>query len=214
MLNERTQNQPNYDRQNIHFGFSLGLANYYFKVNEKPMRAGTDSVYTFDVVPGKGYAIGIVSDLRLTKRLNLRFIPSLSYVQRGLDYQMYRPSQDTTIVVSRTVESTFIDFPFTLKFKSDRYGNGRAYVLAGGKFSLDLASQQKVEEPDLFKLRGSDFYWELGIGGDFYFEYFKFSPELKIAFGNRNMLVDDNPQFTGNIESLLSRSVVFSLNFE
>lgn len=211
---QRTINQPAYDNGTIHFGFSLGISTYSFKIEPYAGLAQSDSVYTIDSNPTKGYTIGIVSDLKLTKRLNLRFIPTLSYTQRNLDYTIHYPSSGKKELVSKTVESTFVDFPFNLKYKSDRFVNGRAYVLGGIKFSIDMASQQKVDDVSIFKLRSADVYWEIGFGTDFYFEYFKLSPELKFSLGNRNVLVDDESLYTSGIKKLRSRCVLFSLNFE
>jgi hypothetical protein len=210
----RPINQPAYDRGAIHFGFSLGISTYSFNVEPYAGLAQTDSIYTIESKPTKGYTIGIVSDLKLTKRLNLRFIPTLSYTQRNLDYTIHFPTSGKRELVSRTVESTFVDFPFNLKYKSDRLVNGRAYVLGGVKFSIDMASQQKVDDASIFKLKSADFYWELGVGTDFYFEFFKLSPEIKFSMGNRNMLVDDDSIYTSGIKKLRSRCLVFSLNFE
>ncbi len=210
----RPINQPSYDQKPIHFGFSLGVSSYAFNVEPLDNLAGRDSVYTILSKPAKGYFIGIISDLRLSKRLNLRFIPTLSYTLRTLEYTIQFPSSGTTEVRTRSVESTFVDFPFSLKYKSDRFGNGRAYVLGGCKFSIDMASQQEVEDEEVFKLRSADLYYELGIGTDFYFEFFKLSPEIKVSVGVRDMLVDDNPLYTSGIRKLSSRCILFSLNFE
>ena len=42
------------------------------------------------------------------------------------------------------MESTLLDFPIYIKYKSERYNNFRSYVLFGIKYSLDIASQKTL----------------------------------------------------------------------
>lgn len=118
---------------------------------------------------------------------------------------------------SKKVESTYLDFPFEIKFKSKRIQNSRAYILAGIKYSLDLASQAKKKEQDeeiRVKLKKNDYALELGVGFDFYTTYFKFGTELKMSYGVRDILKHENNIYTGNIDRLNSKIFQFTLTFE
>ena len=64
------------------------------------------------------------------------------------------------------------------------------------------------------KVKKHDLLYELGFGVDIYFEFFKFSPEIKASFGLNNILVDDDTQFTDSIDKLYTRSFLFSVTFE
>ena len=48
----------------------------------------------------------------------------------------------------KKVESTLLDFPLYIKYKSERYNNFRSYVLVGIKYSIDIASQKDIVEED------------------------------------------------------------------
>jgi hypothetical protein len=86
------------------------------------------------------------------------------------------------------------------------------------KYALDMSSNKDVANlsPDkvVMKIVKSDFLYEAGFGMDFYLNYFKLSPEIKYAFGMRNLLVNDNTIFSNSIESLRSRMIYLSLTFE
>jgi hypothetical protein len=66
----------------------------------------------------------------------------------------------------------------------------------------------------VLKLADRDLSIDAGGGFDFFMPYFKFSIELKTAFGQRNLLIQDNNKFTTPITSLKSRTFVVSLTFE
>lgn len=219
-LRDRNKNLADYDRQRFHFGFSLGINNTDFIVKRIPNLSSLDSVYTVEPQPQMGFNLGIISDMRIGKMFNLRFIPTLSFADRVLQYDI----QSKTDTVERPlqeykVESTFLEFPLSLKFKSVRPndGNWRAYILAGGKFSYDLASQKNIEEREgevVIKLDKMDYSAEVGVGFDFYLQYFKFSPELKVSFGLNNQLIKDETIFTQSIASLNSKTFLISFHFE
>ena len=122
--------------------------------------------------------------------------------------------KEETIV--KQVESTYLEFPFLLKFKSTRIDNYRVYVLAGWKYGIDMVSQAKVlaKDKEIVKLNKHDYGYEFGVGFDFYMTYFKFSPEIKMYNGVKNLLVQDERRFSSPINSLHSKTFVISLLFE
>ena len=107
-----------------------------------------------------------------------------------------------------------MDVPFYLKYRSTRINNYRWYVLGGVKYSLDLSSKQDVEDDLIFKLNRNDVAAEVGIGLDFYFEYFKFSPQLKASWGTSNLLVQDGTQPIEGISAIYNRAIFLNLTFE
>ena len=56
-----------------------------------------------------------------------------------------KPGLTKSPVIIKKVESTFLNFPVDIKFKSARVGNYRLYVLAGFRYAIDMVSQAKVE---------------------------------------------------------------------
>ncbi len=209
-------NLPNYDYQPLHFGFLLGTNKADFIVHPNANLAGLDSVYVLESTPQSGFNLGIISNLRLGEYADLRFIPSLAFATRNLEYTFKSTKGD--IKRKKAVESTFVEFPLDLKLKSARSNNFRAYILVGGKYSIDIASQKDVKSELLtdaiVKLRKNDFYYSVGIGFDFYQKYFKFSPELKYSFGIRDLLIRDSNVFANSIDKITSKIVNISFTFE
>lgn len=208
--NTKVLNLPTYDYKQLHFGFSLGLNISDFRITRKyPV---SDTIYVVETQREPGFNLGIVSNLRLGNNLDLRFIPALSFASRTLEYTV----KNVNSKVLKSVESTYLDFPFSLKYKSERLNNGRAYLLAGAKVTYDMGSQANVKKDnkDLIKLKAFDYHAEVGFGLDCYLEYFKFSPEIKVSYGLRNMLVKDNTIYSNSLEKLKSTVVLISFTFE
>ncbi len=240
----RVPNLKLYDDDPFHFGFILAANQMGFMIKNKenlPQIYFTDtqipqfdvgvanvdsaSVFGIQAIPMLGFTVGIVGDRRLGEYFNFRFIPSLAFGSRDLQYdtRLYKKDisgNDTTIsrVLNQKVNSTFVEFPFYLKYKSKRSHNMRAYVIGGIKYSFDLASQaHKAEDKENdfeVKLFRSDSYYMLGAGLDFYMNWFKFGIELSMSYGMRDMLLRENNLYTDGIESLRSKIFMFTFTFE
>ena len=205
-----------YDRQWIHFGFLLGINSSDFNVYPNPDIRTFDSIYVVEAQRESGFALGIVSNLRLGDFFDLRCIPTLSFSQRTLEYTLVGTSGLPKMTVKK-IESTFLEFPVTLKYKSVRINNGRAYVLGGLRYSLDLASQKDVarEDEELVKLKRDDLMYEVGFGIDFYLKYFKLSPVIMFSLGMNNMLIKEEENlFSASIDRLTSKIVQVGITFE
>ena len=91
----------------------------------------------------------------------------------------------------------------------------RPYFLLGSRFTYDMASKKEVEDINLFKLDEVDYGIEFGFGIDIYLPYFKLAPEIKYFYGFNDLLQKNNVELiTSNLESLYSRTILFSLTFE
>jgi hypothetical protein len=211
---KKVQNLPKYDKQKFHFGFLLGVNVTDFTVRRIPEFNKLDSLYVVESSKQTGFNIGIVTNLKLTKNLDLRFIPDLAFSQRNLEYTFSDLGKEVLVV--KEIESTFLQFPLDLKFKSNRINNYRVYVVGGIKYTIDMVSQAKVEnkDKDFVKLRRNDYGYQYGVGFDFYMERFKFSPEIKMFHGARNLLVDDPKIFSSSLDALRSRVFLISFTFE
>lgn len=211
----RIENLPKYDIRPYHFGFLLGVNKMDFVIKNSAQIDTANPIMTIKSDPQFGFNIGIVSDLKLGSHFDLRFIPGLSFGERRLEYNLRNDSGIVTAL--KKIESTFIDFPLVLKYKSARLTNTRAYVISGIKYSIDLASQAGKKDQnnnDLVKLKRNDWSTEFGVGFDFYLEYFKFSVEIKMAYGIRDLLVRDDTPYTSSINRLNSKITLISFLFE
>lgn len=205
-------NLPNYDNKPIHFGFLIGLNTLDFKLT--PVSNVEDELFVIQSQSQKGFNLGVVSNMRLGNNLDFRFIPTLSLAERRIFYTL----NDNTVLTdeNKKIESTFIEFPVSIKYKSSRYNNGRAYIMTGLKYSLDLASQRNIDDEglEIVKIKKDDFLYEIGLGLDFYLPYFKFSPELKANFGLTNLVVNDGSIYSRSIKGMKTRGFSISFTFE
>jgi hypothetical protein len=211
----KIENQPKYDKQKVHFGFMLGINKTDFVINRIGEFNHLDSLYTVEVVPTTGFNLGIISNFRLGESFDIRFVPDLAFSERDLVYSFY-VNGILASITTKKIESTFLEFPLELKYKSDRIENYRAYVLGGVKYSIDMVSQAKVanKDKDFVRLSRNDYGYTIGAGFDFYMERFKLSIEAKMYHGVKDLLVPDNKIFSSSLSSLRSRIWLISFNFE
>jgi hypothetical protein len=109
-----------------------------------------------------------------------------------------------------------MSFPVQVKFQSDRIGNFRVYTLAGIKGDIDMASNARAKKAEeLVKIGKYDWGPEFGIGFNFFFDSFIFSPEIKITNGLRNVHArDPNLRFSSVFDKIQSRMIVISIHLE
>ena len=234
----KVPNKPDYDETPYHFGFLLGINEMQFTIKPFPgfekkvyisndlLRSipdqNSDSAYLYNIeaVPTFGFVIGIVSNLRLGKYFDLRFTPSLTFGQRNLVYSLknYNDSPVPEMLsVTKNIQSTFVEFPLWVRFKGARIHNVRPYVLAGGKYSLDLASnaKKKSENSNAYVfINRKDVYALGGVGFDFYTAYFKFGTEITMSYGLFDILKRDNNIYTDAVERMSSKIFQISFTFE
>jgi len=212
---KKPQNLIRYDSKKLHFGFTLGLNDLNFNIQKNSSTLNNDTLLTLLSNSQKGFNLGIVSNLRIGKYTDLRFIPTLVFGERHLHYGFIDSNQVSDEKIKR-IESTLIDFPVYIKYKSARYNNFRTYVLVGVKYSLDIASQEKIndEGQEIVKLKRDDLMGEIGFGIDYYLEYFKFSPEIKLSYGILNLLSEDETVYTRSINRLSTNGWMISFTFE
>ena len=213
--NKRAQNLIQYDYKKLHFGFTLGINDLNFNMQKNSNTITNDTLKTLHSKSQKGFNLGIVSNLRIGKYTDLRFVPTLVFGERHLYYGFIDMEQKDDERIKR-IESTLIDFPIYIKYKSARYNNFRTYVIGGLKYSMDIASQDKIDDEgqEIVKLKKNDLMGEVGFGLDFYLEYFKFSPQIKLSYGLLNLLSKDKSIYTQSLNRLSTNSWMLSFTFE
>jgi hypothetical protein len=213
-------NLRTYYNHSANWGFELAVNRMNFRIipiHNWQSIAG-DSLKSILSTPQTGFNIIMVSEFRLQEYITLRFLPGIAFGQRNIEYH-FQTRRDNYDIVKK-VESVMLDFPLDLKIRSKRLGNFAAYMLGGGKYTLDLASQKGVSNTNVsaaqqvVKLGKNDFGYEAGAGVDFFLPYFKFGIELKLSMGLRNLLIKDNTIFSRTIESLHSKVFLISFTFE
>jgi hypothetical protein len=223
------QNAPawggNSDFNDFSFGFTFQYVNSYFKIDKKPdwrspyfdpgvNRVITDSLRSIGSKGSPGFAVSFLFRYRLDEHLEIRTTPGLVFADRTVSYTYPDASQD----VDKPVQATMLELPLTLKLKSDRIFNYRAYILAGVKYSDAIGAKKNKPDIDpvdaiLTNKNGFGSY-EVGLGCDIYFEYFKLSPEIKLSNSFGNLLTPEANPYSSPINKLSLHTVTFSLIFE
>ncbi|WP_017259052.1 type IX secretion/gliding motility protein PorT/SprT [Pedobacter arcticus] len=224
------------DDETLHFGFGFQYISSEYKIQKfadwqapfpefaSDPNKGLKSIRS---IQNPGFGIGFVSDLYITPNVNLRFTPIFVFADRIIDYEFNDGmSHDWHGVKSpegftrRVVNSTMFEFPVGIKLKSDRRNNFRAYLLAGGKYGIDIGAKKNADDEGeiainmQLKNNKGILSYEVGIGFDLYFEFFKLSPEIKLSNSIKNILKREDHPYSSPIEKLYLRNFVFSLYFE
>jgi hypothetical protein len=218
---KKVLNLPTYNSHWLHFGFSLGLNKANFQITPIKNLASVDTVLAILPTAQFGFNLGIVTDLRIHEYATLRFLPDLSFQERILNYTLVMPVGNSidTVTFKKNIESTILDFPLNIKIRSKRLNNFACYLIGGGNYSFDLASQKDVINSNvpkdvIVKLKKNDWSLQGGFGIDFYLPYFKFSIEGKYQYGIKNLLVRDANIFADAIDKMSTRLFLISLHFE
>tara|TARA_B110000444_G_scaffold193375_1_gene183481 strand:+ start:7195 stop:7893 length:699 start_codon:yes stop_codon:yes gene_type:complete len=204
----------NYDYKKFHFGMALDFG-YFNLVNEYQTGFGSNpDILSIETENDLGLGVSfILPDIRLNKNFNFRHILTVKTIQRNIKYR-FRPNFDGPSEVNKNVESWFVESSFHIKYRADRINNQRVYVFFGPNIGIDMASEKDVIDETIFKLNKTNIALEVGVGWDFYFEFFKFAPQIKYSYGLKNLIVEDGTLFTNSLEAFYSRGIQISLTFE
>jgi hypothetical protein len=213
----RAENLPYADYKTAHWGFVLGINAMDFGINPN-LTVLDGKVYQADVASiMPGFTVGIIGGLRLSEHFSLRLTPCLHLSDRTLSYVNDQDDE----VLKTNIKTTLITVPFYVRFSSDRVGEYRPYLIAGGGISFDLARDR--QKPVLLNMM--DYYIDFGVGCTFYFTLFRLSPELKFSMGFNNLLTPmserekdlidpEDYKLTDALSRLTSRMFTLTFNFE
>jgi len=198
-------------KKTIYFGIAMGINMANYNLVPAPLTPKNDSVKTMRSSYGPGFNLGIISNYQFHKYFDLRFIPTLSFSDKNINYQLLN-SQEAT----KTISSIYLDFPLLVRFKSQPLKDVRIYVIAGSRYDYDLASNVKARRADdIVKVKQNDVAVEYGIGIMIYFPYFILSPELKESHGVINIL-SQTPGllYSRTLQRIYSHTFTLTLNLE
>ncbi len=214
----KQQLYKNFDKRLLHFGFMLGVNssdfNVYPKVNAYE-QYGITSISN-DAQPGG--QLGILTTIKLgTPTIRFRFIPTLSFQERVLNYTSIDTFNFPKGLGQQRINSTNLDFPMMLQFRTRRYNNFTAYSLIGMQYSMDLQSQEDASQnfyDPFIKIKRNDWQGQIGFGVEFFAPYFKFGMELKYSQGFKSSFIQDFTTVANPIDRLYNRGWCFSIIFE
>lgn len=216
---------PSFDKHAINWGFYLGWNNSDYKLKYQE-NSFTNTSVKFD--HKMGFNIGLIANMRINPLFSLRFEPGL--ISNGstlyfLDNEFLEGNSPTNLYENHSsteIETTFLHVPLLLKFNATRLNNVRPFLIGGFSYDYNFSSNKDNQDDNFsgqFRMRTHNFMYEIGLGFDFYFHYFKFSPSIRGQFAMTNELYYDNPEngpspWTDPIEFMGTRSLFIKLAFE
>lgn len=204
----------NFDKDPVHWGFYLGLNKNNYKISYKAPESFPNAYVETDA--NLGFVIGLIADLRLHDNISLRIEPGLATNSKTLYFRHLSNETDSV----RKASGTYLHIPLLVQFSANRLRNIRPYLVGGIAYDYNFASN--FHNPDdnssgEFRMQKNNFMYELGIGMDFYFYYFKFSPSIRGVFAlNNELKFDDDPNsaWTTPIDYFGTRGVFIRFTFQ
>ncbi len=212
-------NLEHFDKNRLQWGYYFGINTLDFKfdyVKFDYLAINSDFQKDIQVKKSSGFNVGLTGDVRLFEHLNFRFEPGLIYNKRELNFTGFTEARHQV----REVNSTYIYMPLLLKYSTKRWYNFKPYVTGGFSATINLSSHHKstADNTELrFRTVQTTYFYEIGIGLDFYTPNFRFSPSIRGMFSVNNELIhDNNPNspWTGNLNGIYTRAIMLNLTFE
>lgn len=209
----RNRNFQDFQSKQFYFGLTLGINSSRYTPFRSEEFLFSDTISAVTSLNGPGFNLNMIANLKIGKYFDFRFLPGFSFAERRLNYARdIRGLRET----QRSVQSVFAELPFHFRYKSEPYKDKRMFVIAGAKYSFDVASESRTRQSsELVRISPHDFQVEYGAGVQFFFPYFIFSPEFKVSHGIGNTLIF-NPNLAEStvLDKVLSRTFTISFHIE
>ena len=199
------QHNPNYDERKISYGFMIGIhtSAYQVKYSDKFVTQSFDTVHSVLTPFAPGFSLGFLINMRLNSDLDLRIMPKAGFYDHQLEYNYTDETTQTQLT-----ETTMVEFPILLKYKSMRRGNVRMYMIGGITPSIEASGKNDIQATtEVLDIRQTNLSIDAGIGFDFYFPLFKFSQEIRFSRGIANMLGPDPSSFKEPISRVNTNTI-------
>ncbi len=206
------KNNPYYDeKRNVSYGFIIGLHTAAYEIKYSDVFVtGMDSLFSVEPDWRPGFALGFLVNYRAHEFLDLRIMPQVAFYENILTY---RYTDETSR--QELVESTVVELPVLVKYKSMRRGNIRMYMVGGLKPGIEASGQRNVENvTDRLEITSFNLNVDAGIGFDLYFPLFKFSPEIRFSRGLLNQLDNTTNPYGRPLKSVTTNTISFNMIFQ
>lgn len=207
------QNNPNYDNRKISYGFLIGLHTtaYQLKYSDQFVTPSLDTVYSVEPGWSPGFSLGFIVNYRLADLLDFRVTPKVAFYENTL---LYRYTDDTPNE-EKLVETTMVELPLLLKYKSERRGNIRMYMVGGVKPGLEASGKKNQEyAANAVGITKMNLSLDVGFGFDLYYPLFKFSPELRFSRGVVDILDNTTNKYGQPLSRLNTNTITLYLLFQ
>ncbi len=199
----------------IYFGIAMGgnMADYTIVRKPKLDASVPDSVKLISTRFGGGFDLGIVTNIQFHKFIDLRFVPSLTFSDKEIKFTDINGEE---VKPAKKVNSIYLSFPLTVRYKSKPIKDFRFYVLGGLRYNFDLNAQSNERNNgDQILVNPHDFGGEMGFGFQVFFPTFVFSPEIKVFHSFMDVKrPNEGLIYSRAIDKLFSRMFSFTINLE
>jgi hypothetical protein len=206
------RNNPNYDQRKLTYGFLIGLHTTTYQIEYSDLFVTPDFDTIQAVIPEwkPGFSLGFIVNLRLHEFVDLRLTPKVAFYEHTLKYYF----TDNTSV-EELVETTMVEFPLLLKYKSMRRGNVRMYMIGGIKPGIEASGKKEIENiTTSLEVKNFSFSIDAGLGFDLYFPLFKFSPEIRFSRGISDVLDNTSNKFGQPLRRINTNTITVYLLFQ
>ena len=181
-----------YDNRRFNSGWFIGIGSSLLNVSSETGRREEKGLLFADSKIGSVITFGYIGNIRITPFFSFRLLPQLLFSSRALEYVIDPLNKDTQkearelglSITNPTVRSSsvFIDIPFHIKSTAMRINDHRLFFVGGVKYSRDLASLSSAVDSPL-EYNKNNFFLEIGSGGDFYFDLYRFGLQITYSHG-------------------------------
>ncbi len=199
------RNNPEFDRRKISYGFMIGIhtSAYQVKYSDQFVTQKFDTVHSVQGSFSAGFSLGFLVNMRLNEFLDLRIMPKAGFYNHKLTY--YYTNNTTK---QQLVETTMVELPVLIKYKSMRRGNVRMYMVGGFTPGIEASGKNDVQSTTAnLSIRNMNLSLDAGLGFDFYFPLFKLSQEIRFSKGISNMLGPDQSIYSAPLKRLNTNTI-------
>src|SRR5260221_8473632 len=196
---------PHYDDRKISYGFMIGLHTSAYQVNysNQFVTPKLDTVHSVVGSYSPGFSLGFLVNLSLNEFLDLRVLPKAGFYQHKLTY--YYTNNTST---NQFVETTMVEIPLLLKYKSMRRGNVRMYMVGGITPGIEASGKTAIQSSsDNLGINKLNLSLEVVLGFAFHFPFLTFAQELRFSGGLVNMLASDPSVYNIPIKRLNTNTI-------
>ncbi len=207
------KNNPNYDEKKLTYGFLIGLHTTTYQINYSDQfvnRPDLDTLHSVTPDWSPGFSLGFIVNYRISEFFDIRLTPEVAFYENKLRYQNTNGTHQDQLV-----ETTMVEFPILLKYKSERRENIRMYMIGGLKPGIDASGKKKLNQTtESLEVTGTNLSLEAGLGFDLYFPLFKFSPELRYSRGLVNVLDNTSNIYGQPLQRVNTNTITLYLLFQ
>jgi len=176
---------------------------YETKYSDLFVTQSFDTVHSVQGTFTGGFSLGFLVNLRLHEMLDVRILPKAGFYNHKLTYYY-----TNGLKREQSVETTMVEVPLQIKYKSMRRGNVRMYMVGGITPGIEASGKNDAETTqETISIKQFNLSLDAGIGFDFYFPLFKLSQEIRFSRGLVNMLGTEPSIYNLPLQSIHTNTI-------